>query len=208
MKHRIGDKCRRHQGNIHPRAVLQHLAAKVEHHIQNDRRHTGLHPLEQQGNIVVGGKGVVEHRDDREDDHGRNDGPQHRHEHPDQSLYLPAHQNRRIDGDGTRRGLRQRCHIQHFLFIDPVQLIYKFFLHKGHDDKAAAEGKAANVQRTQKQLPKPCRPHTVCFIFIHASFLLLFFISDNYFGFIGISNSFCPLLLAKVRVFRYPCFRK
>lgn len=146
MKHRIGDKCRRHQGNIHPRAGLQHLAAKVEHHIQNDRRHTGLHPLEQQGNIVVGGKGVVEHRDDREDDHGRNDGPQHRHEHPDQPLYLPAHQNRRIDGDGTRRGLRQRGHVQHFLLIDPVQLIHKFLLHKGHDDKAAAEGKAADVQ--------------------------------------------------------------
>lgn len=76
--------------------------------------------------------------------------------HSNQAFYLPAYQNCSIDRDCARRGLRQRCHIQHFLFIDPVQLIYKFFLHKGHDDKAAAEGKAANVQRTQKQLPKPC----------------------------------------------------
>lgn len=148
IKHCIGDKRCGHQGNIHPRAGLQHLAAEVEYHIQNDRRYAGLHSLEQQSDVMIGGKGVVEHRNDRKNDHRGNDRSQHCHGHSHKPFYLPAYQNRSVYCDGARRGLRQSGHVQHFLLIDPMQLIHKFFLHKGHDDKTTAKGKAADVQCT------------------------------------------------------------
>lgn len=62
--------------------------------------------------------------------------------HPDQ--------DGRVDGNGAGRRLSQGSQIQHFIFIDPMQLVNKFFLHEGDDYKAPAKGKCTDVQGAEK----------------------------------------------------------
>lgn len=43
--------------------------------------------------------------------------------------------------------------IQHFLLLDPVQIVHEFFLHQGNDDETAAEGEGAQIKGGGEELP-------------------------------------------------------
>ena len=71
---------------------------------------------------------VVEKGDRRNNYKGRNNCPQNRNQNAGNTAYLIADHNRAIDSDSSGRGLGNRHHVKHFLFVNPVQFIHKFLL--------------------------------------------------------------------------------
>lgn len=68
--------------------------------------------------------------------------PQDGHQRPDHPGHPVAHQDGGVDRDGPGRRLGDGGQIQHFLLLDPVQIVHEFFLHQGNDDEPPPEGEA------------------------------------------------------------------
>jgi len=141
-----------HDHHVYRGLGFHHAHSQVAHHVQNHRRHAGLHALEHQRHIGVGGKRCIEERDHRQNGQRRQDGADYRHNHSQEAPYPPAYQNSGIDGNGSRRRLGQGRQVQHLLIINPMQAVHKFPFHKRDDDKASAKSKCADVEHTEKQL--------------------------------------------------------
>ena len=60
---------------------------------------------------------------------------------------LTPDQNRAVDRNGSRRGLRQRGHVQHLVFLQPMQFFHKFLLHQRYNDKSAAKGSCTDIEQ-------------------------------------------------------------
>ena len=88
----------------------------------------------------------IQPRDERHKDAGRKDGTDGRGD--------GAGDPGQLISDGSGRGLRDGDQVEHFIFLDPVELIDEFALHQRHDHIAAAEGKRAEIQCGPEQLPQ------------------------------------------------------
>ena len=128
-----------------------HMTAQVAGHVQDHGCHARLHAVEDGGHIGIGGKSRVEKGDDAQDHHGREDGSQDCREHPCKAADFPSHQNRRIDSHRPGTGLGEGGEVQHFLLIDPFQILHKLPPHKPHDHKPSPEGKGADVESGEKE---------------------------------------------------------
>ena len=57
-----------------------------------------------------------------------------------------THQDGGIDGNGAGAGLSNGRQVQHFLLLNPMQLLYKALPHQRNNDKTAAKGAGAELK--------------------------------------------------------------
>ena len=96
----------------------------------------------------------IQPRDERHKDAGRKDGTDGRGDGAGDPGQLISDGDRAVGRGGSGRGLRDGDQVEHFIFLDPVELIDEFALHQRHDHIPAAEGKRAEIQCGPEQLPQ------------------------------------------------------
>lgn len=153
-EHAGGDKRRGHDEVGEDAFLLHDAASHVPHDGRDDRADAGLHPGEHLADNEIVAEQRVEIRDHRDDEKRWQDRREDRDQHTRHARKLVSHDDRAVDRDCSRSGLRDGDQIEHFLVLDPVQLIDKFPLQKRHDHVAAAKCKRAEIQRGKKELPQ------------------------------------------------------
>ena len=146
---------RDHDDIQQPALGLDDARTEVEHHVHDDRRHARLHAREHRRHIRVIRKQRVEIRHERENHHRRNDRRDGRHDDARRARDTLADENRAVDRNRAGARLRNRRHIQHFVFVEPFQIIDEPPFHQGHDDEAAAKRERADGEHGKKQRHQP-----------------------------------------------------
>lgn len=147
-------ECRNQQQYVDYVPLFDDSADHADNDIDDDCRHTGLHPDHQSIHNRIFPEIHVKIGNERDDGKRRRNRPQNCHQSPQQSRHAVADQNGRVDCDCARSGLPQSDQIQHLIRFDPLEFFHELFLHQRHDDIPAAESKRAQNKRRFEQQPK------------------------------------------------------
>lgn len=135
-------------------SVFQYVSCHGDGHVDHNGCHSGLHSLQQQGDHRIAAELDIEHGDDGEDDHRRQDGACHCQKgacHPGDVI---SDDDRSVDCHHARTGLGDGHQVHNLVLADPVEFLYKFLLEHRDNHYAASERTGADDKASLEKGPE------------------------------------------------------